>query len=488
MKIQDVEVRTGLDRATIRFYEKEQILLPQRADNGYRNYSEEDVELLLKIKLLRKLGVNLSTIKSLQQGSADLKTVLMQQIQVLEQQIQNDTIAKNVCVEMCDADVHYSTLDSEQYLQKLSLPLEKPEFRESVSNERHPVRRYIARDIDLLLLGALVHVLVIMVLRIRPYNDVFAFFITVLSYAIVLPAEALMLHIWGSTPGKWLMGIHLEDPNGGKLSITAAFTRVWHVVFAGLGMYLPVYSLWRLWKSYTAVSEGKGTYWDDEAEMHYADLTVLKILLASLAVFGSIMLNFFATQDASLPRYRTENLTMEKFVSNYRDYEETFQNDNTMILADDGTWTERTNTNVVIIQIGDGSHERKDFQYTYNENNGIKTLSFRDSWENIQMMPSLPDYCATALYTVVASRPGVSVKDLATLEELILTEFGMPMQEGGISSGEFQIADVTFTWEAELPEDEFVYLHDIGGAIIRPFGGNENQPIPYKLNFKITIG
>ena len=37
MKIQDVEVRTGLDRATIRFYEKEQILLPQRADNGYRN-------------------------------------------------------------------------------------------------------------------------------------------------------------------------------------------------------------------------------------------------------------------------------------------------------------------------------------------------------------------------------------------------------------------------------------------------------------------
>ena len=80
------------------------------------------------------------------------------------------------------------------------------------------------------------------------------------------------------------------------------------------------------------------------------------------------------------------------------------------------------------------------------------------------------------------------LKDLVILEEWIFKEFGLPMQEGGISSGEFQVADVTFTWEAELPEDEFVYLHDIGGAIIRPFGGNENQPIPYKLNFKITIG
>ena len=489
MKIQDVEIRTGLDRATIRFYEKELILIPERSENGYRNYSEDNVELLLKVKLLRKLGVNLTTIKALQEGNEDLLRVLARQIKILEQQIQNDTRAKAVCTEMRDDGVKYRTLDSEQYLQKLTEPQEKTEFRENVNNERHPVRRFIARDLDLLLIGAFMHFLMIMVLRIRPCGDGFMFLIQVISYAAILPVEALMLHLWGTTPGKWLMGIRLEDPNGGNLSFFAAFTRVWHVIFAGLGMYLPLYSWWRLWKSYCAVSEGKGTYWDDEAEMHYSDTTALKIVIAVFLVVGANMLNFFAIQDASLPRYRTNNLTMHKFVSNYRDYEASFKNDNTMILSDDGTWKERTNTNVIIVQFGDGSHERKNFQYTYNERGGITTISFQDSWEDIQMMSVLPDYCATALYTAIGSQQGSKANDLAQLDKLILTEFGTPMQKGGVSSGEFQISGVKFSWEAELPEREFTYLHDLGGMIVN--SGYENtadDPIPYALKFTITIG
>ena len=76
MKIQDVEVLTGLDRATIRFYEKEQLLVPERSENGYRNYTDDDVKLLQKVKLLRKLGVSLNTIKQLEQGSELLPEVL----------------------------------------------------------------------------------------------------------------------------------------------------------------------------------------------------------------------------------------------------------------------------------------------------------------------------------------------------------------------------------------------------------------------------
>ena len=47
MLIQDVERKTGLDRATIRFYEKERIITPQREENGYRSYQDQDIQTLL---------------------------------------------------------------------------------------------------------------------------------------------------------------------------------------------------------------------------------------------------------------------------------------------------------------------------------------------------------------------------------------------------------------------------------------------------------
>ena len=49
MTIKELEKRTGLDRATIRFYEKEGLIAPKRLANGYRDYSEEDVLALEKI-------------------------------------------------------------------------------------------------------------------------------------------------------------------------------------------------------------------------------------------------------------------------------------------------------------------------------------------------------------------------------------------------------------------------------------------------------
>ena len=94
MLIRDLENKTGLERATIRFYEKEGLITPERRENGYRTYSKEDCDTLLKIKLLRQLGMPLDTIKSLQRGSTDFSTALDEQIMFLESQIQNAERAK----------------------------------------------------------------------------------------------------------------------------------------------------------------------------------------------------------------------------------------------------------------------------------------------------------------------------------------------------------------------------------------------------------
>ena len=65
MQIRDLECKTALDRATIRFYEKEGLIVPERKENGYRDYSEEILNDLFKIKLLRQLGMSLDTIKKI---------------------------------------------------------------------------------------------------------------------------------------------------------------------------------------------------------------------------------------------------------------------------------------------------------------------------------------------------------------------------------------------------------------------------------------
>lgn len=50
MTIKEVEERTGLTRSNIRFYEKEKLIQPIRNEsNGYREYTEKDVEDIKKI-------------------------------------------------------------------------------------------------------------------------------------------------------------------------------------------------------------------------------------------------------------------------------------------------------------------------------------------------------------------------------------------------------------------------------------------------------
>ena len=55
MTIKDVEEQLGIDRANIRFYESKGLIKPARESNGYRDYSNEDIETLKKVIILRKI-------------------------------------------------------------------------------------------------------------------------------------------------------------------------------------------------------------------------------------------------------------------------------------------------------------------------------------------------------------------------------------------------------------------------------------------------
>ena len=78
MHIKDVEQRTGLSRANIRYYEQEGLVHPARRKNGYRDYSPDDLETLLRIRLLRRLDVPIEEIRSMQAGKLSLSEALSQ--------------------------------------------------------------------------------------------------------------------------------------------------------------------------------------------------------------------------------------------------------------------------------------------------------------------------------------------------------------------------------------------------------------------------
>ena len=97
MKIKDVEQILEIPKASIRFYEKEGLIHPQRGDNKYREYSDEDVEQLKKIIVLRKIGVPVEDIKKALHHEIALQDILSDNLVKLEKQMQEIKGAIKVC-------------------------------------------------------------------------------------------------------------------------------------------------------------------------------------------------------------------------------------------------------------------------------------------------------------------------------------------------------------------------------------------------------
>ncbi|MBR6399113.1 MAG: MerR family transcriptional regulator, partial [Lachnospiraceae bacterium] len=68
MYIHEAAKRTGTTKKAIEYYCQKGLLSPQLSENGYRDFSREDVDSLKKISLLRGLGVAVEDIRDLLGG------------------------------------------------------------------------------------------------------------------------------------------------------------------------------------------------------------------------------------------------------------------------------------------------------------------------------------------------------------------------------------------------------------------------------------
>ena len=70
---------TGLHPQTLRIYERKGLVLPARTSGGSRRYSQDDIDMLLRIQELRESGLNLAGVKKV--------LLLESEIKVLKEQI-----------------------------------------------------------------------------------------------------------------------------------------------------------------------------------------------------------------------------------------------------------------------------------------------------------------------------------------------------------------------------------------------------------------
>jgi DNA-binding transcriptional MerR regulator len=86
MNIRDVEIKTGLTKRMIRHYEEFGLLSPQREENGYRDFSEEDLNRLLCIKAMREVGFSLNEVASVLKDETSEETFRRHLKDLLERQ------------------------------------------------------------------------------------------------------------------------------------------------------------------------------------------------------------------------------------------------------------------------------------------------------------------------------------------------------------------------------------------------------------------
>ncbi len=352
MTSKEMEARSGVPRANIRYYEAEGLLAPARSGNGYRDYSEEDLRTLEKIKLLRRLGVTIEELRALRDGKADLAAVLDRRLAEVGGEQAALGRVERVCGDLRRSGATFAALDPGKYLADLDAPAlpgeagtplwREPQATALPETDRLPTvcsafRRFFARAFD----EFLVWMILVAGLCLMGYHPTRAGLAVNLAQVVLLGVlEPLSLHLWGTTPGKALLGMRLAGPDGKNLPYSEGVTRYIMMLMYGLGFYIPFLSLallirsaWRCWKEEPQPWDDGVAYTAKPFRLRYAASLILAVLLTLAA--GEA-----ANSWSQLPPNKGD-LTVAEFAENYNRQASYLGFGGKTYLDESGQWQEK---------------------------------------------------------------------------------------------------------------------------------------------------
>lgn len=117
MHVNEVCKRLQMTRRAVKYYEEQGLLHVTKDENGYRNYSEENIRTLMEISAYRKLGIGIHDIKLLLRGDRNVLDKIYQKkaADIRSSQKELDALAaymKNQNVQLLNESLDYDTIQT----------------------------------------------------------------------------------------------------------------------------------------------------------------------------------------------------------------------------------------------------------------------------------------------------------------------------------------------------------------------------------------
>ncbi len=472
MNIKEIEERSGLTRANIRYYEQEGLLAPVRRENKYRDYSEEDLETLLRIALLRSLGFSLEEIRRLQSGEADFAAAMRERSAALESEGQRLLTARNVCDAISREVTSYSALRPEDYLNGFE-PDVAAKQRDVA--EPHPWRRYFARAIDLTIVGLMVSFVQFVLLHHNLVNiskgeNVLC---GLAGWGLLVLIEPLLLARFGTTAGKWCMGITVTRPDGERLSYGEALERTAAVWLYGAGLGISIVELVCNYRSYRRYMNGEELAWESGSIERFDERgTGRMVLLYAASTALSLALTLAMGLSAALPPNRGD-LTVAEFAENVNFYRGYFDYGQRWTLDSSGGWVENEYEYENVIYFGGGG-EPTPFSYTV-EDSVLRAVHWAYSETEEQLFGARVDNARMAYLALAAAQRGTSIFNIRR----VIAQIDADRWEG---DADYSAAwkNIEMRYDARI-EGEYYYSEGFFLSV------QDGQPITVTLTFDARL-
>ena len=223
--------------------------------------------------------------------------------------------------------------------------------------------------------------------------------------------EPWLLHRFGATPGKAIMGIYIETESGERPTCAQARARTWKRFWYGFGASIPILGLVRMWqKGYCPCRDCESCAWDSENELVCLihDRKAWRGWIMAAAYAGCVAVNVLLSSAAALPPCRGR-LTVAQFARNYNMLANYYGDETNWRLDETGAWEDITPAGVFIVRVGD-EIGRPDWQFTLDADGYIQRAELAADYRNCDGMvwiSTLEDQTLLGTLSIVCAQPGV---------------------------------------------------------------------------------
>ncbi len=137
-----------------------------------------------------------------------------------------------------------------------------------------PWRRFFARHIDLGLFSFLLGIAIALAFpafaktKLLSGHFWMSYVLGIIAYFIWIFIETILLITWRTTPGKWLLRIHISTHANNPLTFNLALKRSFLVWFRGMGAAIPLIVMITQITAYYHLKEQGMTSWDRDCNLH----------------------------------------------------------------------------------------------------------------------------------------------------------------------------------------------------------------------------